>query len=461
MQPQDSRARLKQWLESGEARLQPLSLPQRELWENSPVPVGSPANHICCFIEIKGATTDTECEAALQRVVDRQEALRISFLPGKERPLQLVRATGTAHLQYRELSDAEKHPEALEDVLKETYRKPFDLVQGPLHRVDMLRRGANDHILAFSIHHSVADGWSLGVFVQDLCTAWVMGLSGLRKAVAVGVMGVPSSLPPVPQTYVEWAAAERGAWQPADLAKPIDYWKANLAGSRQLWPAGDAAERAALPLIRWASSITPRLTKAVKELTRKSGSTLYSTLLAVFQLTLSKWVEQDDIVVGSPVANRNKAACRQTMGYFAGVVPMRGQVDRAKTFTEHLSGVHETAVDGFANAIPFAELAAALGEPKAKGLHSIFDVRFALQNHPTPDVVLPRISTKLRMRSTGTARFDLACEITETGDEMEVVWLYKQTIFSETSIAEIHSLFIAMLTKCCQSSGSRISALAV
>src|SRR3954447_10877481 len=134
MMQQDSRSRLKQWIESGEARLAPLSFPQRELWENSPVPIECPGNHICCFIEIKGGLTEKETQTSIQRVVDRQEALRISLLPGKERALQLVRSKGTANLSYRELSAAEKHPDALEDVLKETYKQSFDLIQGPLYR---------------------------------------------------------------------------------------------------------------------------------------------------------------------------------------------------------------------------------------------------------------------------------------------------------------------------------------
>ena len=458
---QDSRTRLKQWLESGEARLQPLSYSQRELYETSPVPVGSSANHICCFIEIKGSLTEEECGVAMQRVVDRQEGLRISLLPGKERPLQLVRSTGTANLKYRELTAAEAKPEALEEVLKETYRQPFDLVQGPLYRVDMLRRGSNDHVLAFSIHHSIADGWSLGVFVQDLCTAYVMGLSGMRKAIAVGVMGMGSTLPPVPQTYTEWAAAERAAWTPEALAPSIEYWKKQLAGSKLLWPSEGAAERAAERLQRWASAVPPKLTTAVRDLSRRSGATLFSTLLSAFQIALSRWTKQDDITVGSPVANRNKAAARQTMGYFSGVVPLRGQVDHSRTVTEHLKVTQEMTVDGFANGIPFVEIAKAVGEPKSPGLHSIFDVRFALQNHLSPDVVLPRISTKLRMRSTGTARFDLACEVTEIGDELEVVWMYKPLIFSETSLAELNALFLAVLSKSCQNPTSRISALEV
>jgi hypothetical protein len=316
-------------------------------------------------------------------------------------------------------------------------------------------------VLAFSIHHSIADGWSLGVFVQDLCTAYVMGLSGLKKAVAVGVMGVPTKLEPVPQTYADWGVAERATWTPAALAPHLDYWKSKLAGSRQMWPAETAIQRAGEPLQRWASAVPAKLTDSVRILARQSGATLFSTLLTGFQLTLAKWTGQHDIVVGTPVANRNKASVRETMGYFAGVVPLRGQVDQELTFQEQLKATHEMAIDAFAHAVPFAEIAAVLGEPRTPGTHSIFDVRFALQNHLTPDVVLPRISTKLRMRSTGTARFDLACELTEIGSEIEVVWLFKPHIFDPSSIAKLNTLFLSVLTRSCGNPASRISALAV
>jgi hypothetical protein len=111
--------------------------------------------------------------------------------------------------------------------------------------------------------------------------------------------------------------------------------------------------------------------------------------------------------------------------------------------------------------MPFAELAGALGEPRSKGGHSIFDVRFALQNHPVSDVVLPRISTKLRMRSTGTARFVLGCEITEVGNDLEVVWLFRPDILSVSSVAELGALFLTVLTSVCRNPASRAAALSV
>lgn len=448
---QDPRAQFKQWLETGEARLQPISLPQRELWENSPVPVADPANHICGVIEIKGPITPQQCEAALERVSERQEALRISFLPGKERPLQMIRASGTTLLGVREMAA----DSLLDDVMLETYRQPFDLLHGPLYRVDMIRRGHHDHVLAFAFHHAIADGWSLGVFVQDLCTAYVMGLSGLSKAVAVGVMGLKNTLPPVTQSYSEWAAAERTIWHPAELAKRADFWKSRLAGSRGIWGGIPAPD----PLQRWVTAIPADLARGVKALAVSHRTTLFSTLLAAFQLTLSKWTGKDDILVGTPVANRNKEAVRETMGYFAGVVPLRGQLDPLQSFSNHLHAVSEATLDAFANAMPFAELTAAMGGGRPAGEHSIFDVRFALQNHPVPDVVLPRISTKLRMRSTGTARFDLACELTEVGSELEVAWLFKPQRFTTSNIAELNNLFLAVLTNTCNNPESRIAVL--
>jgi condensation domain-containing protein len=456
---QNNRSRLKQWLESGEARLQPLAFPQRELWETSPVAVADPANHICGFVELKGRITFKEAEMAVQRVAERQEAMRISFLPGKERVLQMIRTSGRASLGYRELSSDEARPEALEELMKETFRLPFDLMQGPLYRADMLRRAANDHILVFSIHHAIADGWSLGVFVQDLCTAYVMGLSGLRKAVAVGVIGLSHTLPPVPQTYSEWAAAERAFWQPAELSRRAALWKSQLEGSSRLWSGSRSSGPAAAPLLRSVSAVPAALTSAVRELALRASTTLFNALLAAFQLTLSKWTGKNDILVGTPVANRNKESTRQTMGYFAGIVPLRCRIDPGQTFSKQLRAVHEMAVNSFASAMPFAELASALGEPRTPGEHSVFDVRFALQNHLLPDVVLPRISTKLRMRSTGTSRFDLGCEITEIGSELELVWLFRQDMFTVSSIAELDSMFLAVLSNVCRSPESRVSAL--
>jgi len=455
----DKRALLRQRLESGEARLHPITFPQRELWETSPVEVTDPANHICGFVEIKGKLTFKEVEMAINRVAERQEAMRISFLPGKERVLQMIRSSAKVLVNYRELSSSEARPEALEELMKETYRLPFDLMQGPLYRVNMLRRAANDHILAFSIHHAIADGWSLGVFVQDLCTAYVMGLSRFRKAVAVGVMGLSDTLPPVSQTYSDWAAAERAFWQPAELEQRAAFWKLQLADYRRIWSAIEGADTASGPHQRMISHFPAELANAARELARRNGATLFTTLLAAFQSALSRWTGAQDILVGTPVANRTKQATNETMGYFAGIVPLRGAVQPERSYSAALRALHQTTVDCFANAMPFAELARALGDAGTPGHNPIFEVRFALQNHPVPDVALTGISAKLRMRSTGTARFHLACEITEEAEQLEVVWLFRPKLFPEAEVANLGRIFQNLLAGACRSPESSIAAL--
>jgi Condensation domain len=445
---EDRRTLLKQWLDNGELRLHPLTFPQRELWETSPVPVADVANHICCLISLRGLITYQECQAALQRVVERQEVLRLSFLSGKDRPLQMVRKSREANIRFRELSSAEAQPEALEELAQEIFSEPFDLVQGPLYRAQVLRRAPDDHVLVVAIHHAIADGWTLGIFVQDLVAAHAGALMGRRGA-----------LPPVPLPYTDWGAVERGFWQPAELERRAAFWKSRLAGARRLWNAAKPSGTEWSKPERWVSRFQADLEGAVRELARRNSTTLFTVLLAGFQIALSRWAGAEDVLVGTPVANRGRLAVRETMGYCAGIVPLRGQIDRARPFSAGLQAVHQASVDCFANAMPFAELVRALGEPPAPGRNPVFEVRFALQNHPIPDVVLPTLSARLRMRSTGTSRFDLGCELTEQGEGLEVVWLFQPSLFSRKDIQRLDGMFRAVLAGAYRSPEARTAAL--
>ena len=445
---EDKRALLKQKLERGEIRLQPLTFPQRELWEASPVPVGDAANHICCLIEVRGKVTPDDGKGALLQVVQRQEALRASFLPGKDRPLQMIREDGAANFRFRELTREQCAPEAVEEIAREIFSEPFDLLQGPLYRVELLRRAPDDHVLVFAIHHAIADGWTLGVFIQELCIAYFQRVRGIRDPV-----------PSVAQSYTAWGAAERAFWQPAKIESRAAFWKSHLAGHQRLWSALEGPETAADAHRRMVMHLSGELANAARELTRSCRATLFSTLLAAFQIALSRWTGADDILVGSPIANRTKQSLNETMGYFAGIVPLRGRVDQARSFSDSVRAVHRTTVDCFANAMPFVELVRALGEAGAPGHNPVFEVRFAFQNHPVPDVVMPGLSAKLRMRSTGTARFHLACEMTERDDELEVVWLFRPKLFPQADVEHLMHTFETVLAKACQPSEAPLAAL--
>jgi hypothetical protein len=430
------RARFKEWLESGEASLYPLTFSQRELWEASPAPAADVSNHICCVINVRGQLSREDCVASVQRVVNRQEVLRLSVLPGKNGPVQLIRRQSDPVMRFRDLR-SNTRPEEMEELALSIFYEPFDLVQGPLYRVEVLRRAPDDQVMVFAIHHAIADGWTLGVFVQDLCAAYVQQ----RTA-------GPNELEAVPTSYSAWGAAERTLWKPSELETRSVFWKSQLAEARRLWTRLDQRNISFVPR-RLVSQLPAEIARAVRNLARRNGVTLFNTLLAGFQVALSRWTGEDDIIVGTPVANRTRQDVRETMGYFSSIVPLRGQVKRHRDFSEHVRIVHQTTVDSFANAMPFAELVRALGERPTPTRNPIFQVRFALQNHPVPDVEIRGLSLKLRMRSTGTSRFDLGCEITEQGDALEVVWLFRESLFSQPEIEELGRLFRRVLESVC------------
>lgn len=448
MQGGDRRERLKQWLASGEARLSALSFPQRELWEASPVPVDSVANHICAVIHLGGEIPQPECLAAVQKVIDRQEVLRTSFLPGKEQPVQMIRREGQPAMYFRELTSAEADDESLKEFAEQSFATKFDLLQGPLYRIDTFRRSAKELVMAFSIHHAIADGWSLGVFIQELAAAYMLGK-----------LAVPASeYPAPPATYAAWAAEERAAWTPELVEKRSEFWREQMRGASRLWAERPAGEGALAPRIRRVESLSSDLTRAAKELARKTGATLFNVLLAAFRIALCRHTGIGDITVGTPVASRQKKNYHETMGYFAGIVPLRGLVDPDRTFLDSVATTNSATIECFAHAMPFAELARSLSEDAHSDRNPIFDVRFALQNHPMPDISVRGLSLKLRMRSTGTARFDLACELTEMGDALEVVWLHRPDKFNNEEMAELHRLFRVTLASVCRSPGDRVAA---
>ncbi|GEP43696.1 condensation domain-containing protein [Brevifollis gellanilyticus] len=435
----DRRERLKQWLSSGKASLHPLSFPQRELWEASPAPVADPSNTICSLIEIKGPITEKDCRAAMQLVVNRHEVMRLSFLPGKGQAVQMVQTESEPVMGFRDVPSTW----SLDDVAagaQEVFETPFDLVKGPLYRLEVVRRGPSDHVLVGAMHHAISDGWTLCNLVQDLYSAYVQVM-----------LGVKDGLPPVPMSYMAWGTAERATWQPALLAQRAAFWKPHLEGSKDLFANRLTSPVESHRLQRRALHIPAELGVAVRDLARRTGGTLYSTLLTAFQITLSRWTGETDIVVGTPIANRTRQEVRETMGYFAGVVPIRGQVDESRTFSDSLRAVHQTTVDCFSNVMPFAELVSAVNPTRIPGRNPIYQVRFALQNQPMPDISVAGFSAKLKIYSTGTPRFDLACEVTEEGDAMEVAWLFRQEGFEASEIEHLHAQYLSILTSACAS----------
>jgi NRPS condensation-like uncharacterized protein len=195
----DVRTRLQEMVASGQVRLQPLTFPQRELWETSSVPPADPANNICSFLDIRGPLSLEMCREALRLVIERQEVMRTSFLPGKDRPVQMIRAQAEPVLTYRDLGSAGADDAQLIEAMSESFIRPFDLVRGPLYRVEMLRRGPDRHAIGLAVHHAIADGWTVTSFVEDFCTACIIVWRKSGKDMS-RLQGIRDSLPPLAMT---------------------------------------------------------------------------------------------------------------------------------------------------------------------------------------------------------------------------------------------------------------------
>ena len=430
----DARTKLKEWISTGKARLEPLSFPQRELWEVSAVSPGDASNNICCFLDIRGPLTREMCTEALGHVIRRQEVLRTTFLPGKDRPLQVVRAEAEPAIVYRELDPSSATDERIIGEMQDCFSRPIDLLRGPLYRIEMLKRGPDHHALALAIHHSIADGWTVSNFVHDFTTgcliAWQKAGNDTSRIKALRL-----DLAPLEMSYTQWAAAERARWTAAELKKHGDYWRSRLDGSQLFFR--DRAPAKSWSLAKWATEIPGSMAEPVRELAKKNGTTLFVALLAAFRVALFLWRGERDVVIGAPVAGRGKSAVRETMGYFSETVPLRGKIDPQRSFGETLAEMQREFVDDFAHAMPFAELAAAVGATRHPGRHPVFDVRFAVQNHPFPGIDIPGISSRLKLVSSGTARFDIACEMTEDGRRLELIWLHRTDVLGSPDVSEL------------------------
>jgi len=445
---EDARARLKEWLASGQARLLPLTFPQRELWEAGSVAPSDPSNNICSVLDVRGPLTHELCREALGLVIDRQEAMRTTILPGKERPVQLVRSSADPLLAVMELPSVGADQEKLLEILRPLFDEPFDLVAGPLYRLAMVRRGPDHFALGLAIHHSIADGWTVTSFVEDFLTACIVVWQRSGKDMT-RLQGLRDKLTPLAMTYSQWGAAERARWNAAELERASVRWTERLRGADSLFSAAHPVGKERLA--RWVTHLPADAADGVRALARQTGATPFSVLATAFRVALHRWHGAQDVVLGTPVAGRGKAAVRETMGYFSDIVPLRCRIDPSKPFGGLVRQVHEEALEDFARAMPFAELVRVVeaDAPHRRRRHAIYDVRFAVQNHPFPDIVVPGISTSLRTLSSGTSRFDLACELTEDGKRFEVIWLRRPSVADYPEVEELDRLFRGVLTEAC------------
>src|SRR5215469_7345947 len=326
-------------------------------------------------IRMKGELNAHALEGTLNEIVRRHEILRTTFDIVEGEPVQIVAPSPHVPLKLEDLS-ATQDPEREAQIaaLREA-QAPVDLKNGPVLRTRLLRLGHENHVLLLTMHHIVFDGWSRRILISELVALYEAFCALL-----------PSPLSEPPLQYADYAVWQRNHLQGKNLEELLNYWKQQLAGASTTLDLPTDRPRPAVQSYRGAvhSFVFPKaLSDEMVRSNRCFGVTAYMTLLAVFQILLSRYSGQDDILVGGVIANRNRAEIEGLIGYFANTLPLRTRLDGDPTFRELLERVKDYALGAYAaQDIPFETLVEELNPERSLSYNPLFQVLFSLQTAP-------------------------------------------------------------------------------
>src|SRR5919205_721694 len=319
----------------------PVSFAQQRLLFLDQLEPGSPFYNVPLAISMKGKLNVSALENTFAEIVRRHEALRTTFSIDESGPVQVVAKSLALELPVIETSESEASRLA-----KEEAEQPFDLNKGPLVRARLLAIGPDDYVLLFTIHHIVSDGWSMGVLFREL--------GAIYEAFS---QEQPSPLPELPIQYADYAVWQR-EWLPGEVLQgQIDYWKTTLAGAAPTLELPTDRPRPAIQQFHGAKQvrlIPQSLTERLKQLSLQERVTLFMTLLAAFKVLLWRYTYQDDIVIGSPIANRTRAETEGLIGFFVNTLVLRTNLSGDPGFRDLLKRVREACLGAYAHQdVPF------------------------------------------------------------------------------------------------------------
>ena len=414
----------------------PLSFAQQRLWFLDQLQPGDPAYHLSAAVHLQGAIDLAALEQSFNEIVKRHEALRTSFITVDGQPVQAIASTLTLDMPIIDLSESSPAQQAdlVQMLATETTLQPFDLAQCPLLRVTCLRLNREEHIVLLTMHHIIADAWSMGVLVKEIAALYAASCSGK-----------PASLPPLEIQYADFAVWQRQRLQGEILQTQLNYWKQQLNGTckrlTQMRSTTLASKGA-----RHAFVIPPDLTEAIALLCRQEKVTLFMTLLAAFQATLSCYSGLTDIRVGSPIANRNRAEVEGLIGFFVNTLVLRLDLSGNPSFQELLARSRHVTLAAYTyQDLPFEQLVDELQPERQLDRHPLYQAWFVLQNAPMPPLELPGLTLSPLDIDNGTARHDLLLAIWESPAGLNGSLEYKTDLFDKTTVTRIERYLITLL----------------
>ncbi|MEH2243495.1 amino acid adenylation domain-containing protein [Nostoc sp.] len=427
----------------------PLSFAQQRLWFLDQLIPNNPFYNIPVALHLTGSLDKAALEQTFNEIVRRHETLRTTFVMQSGQPVQVINPTLTITLpiiDLRQLPQAEREIQARQLTTQEAQR-PFNLSTDSLLQVKLLWLDETEYILLLNMHHIVSDGWSIGVLIQEIAALYTAFASNQ-----------PSPLAKLPIQYADFAYWQRQWLQGEVLEKQLGYWQKQLDGVSML---NLPTDRPRLPAQTYQGARQPlqlskSLSKALLALGQQEGVTLFITLLAAFQVFLYRYTQQEDIAIGSPIANRNRSEIEGLIGFFINSLVLRTQLSGNPTFRELLSQVKEVAFGAYAHQdLPFEKLVEELHPERNLNQNPLFQVVFALQNVPMSALELPSLTLSPLPFETETTRFDLEFHLWEPNTQ-NGLWadssegisgfvIYSTDLFDDATITRMLGHFQTLL----------------
>ncbi|UJS03239.1 non-ribosomal peptide synthetase [Cylindrospermopsis raciborskii] len=412
----------------------PLSVSQKQFWYREIMFTGNTAYHIPIGLNLLGDLDFTLLEKCFRYIINRHEILRTTFALENGEPVQLVRSEQQFHLQHRNL---ELPPEKWSDydrlltikkILEDESRQLFDLIKGPLLRATLYKISNKEHILLVNLHHIISDGWSLGIFIQELTQLYVS-----RAEI---------SLPELPIQYGDYAEWQETYLQTQRIQDQLAYWQKKLALPLPILDLPSDKNRPALQTFSGAvlRKTLPRdLIDSLEAVAAKEGVTFFMVTLAVYQILLFRYSGQTDIIIGTPCANRNRGELKNLIGCFINTLPIVCSLTGQLSFKQVLQQVASTCVEAFANQeVPLEIIIDKLNITRDHAHSQVFQSLFALQNAPIEEIKLPGLTVQPVYLDNGGAKFDLSLMLEPTFEKGWIAALeYNTDLFTAHTAEDI------------------------
>lgn len=414
----------------------PVSFAQQRLWFLEQLDPESGQYNMATAVQLTGNVQTGILQQSLQLLTVRHESLRTTFRTVAGELMQVVHPHSSASLTVVDGTSLLATEQWQQRLVREA-QKPFDLAQDPLLRVTLLQLTPTEHILLLVMHHIISDGWSLDILVQELATVYE-AIASRRTPV----------LPDLPIQYADFAIWQRDWLEQGERQRQLQYWQQQLQGLVPLELTTDFPRPAIATGngARQTWTLSADITSGLRQLSQQSQSTLYMTLLAAWQTLLYRYSGQDDIAVGSPIANRNQAETQGLIGCFVNTLVLRSSIQEGITSRQLLTQVKNTVLAAYEHQdLPFETLVEALQPERDLSRNPLFQVWFALNHAAAETLEIPGLTWNTVTLARSTTQFDLSLEMVDQGQTLTATVEYSTDLFQSDAIARLWNHFQVLL----------------